>query len=206
MYFRHPHFICLKKGGKKCFAVTGEHRDYHAILKPGRCVMAHPSDMAPALVALNAKGVIAGPEGEKIVPMREFFADFGNCRETVLRPDQFLKEVRIPYPKAGNRQIFLKHRVRHSADFALSSVAAVAVIDNGICVDINLALGGVAPRPLVAEGAENVLRGGRLDESLIAEAAEAAIEGAKPLPRNRYKIGLTRALVQRALALISEDA
>ena len=80
------------------------------------------------------------------------------------------------------------------------------MITDGICTDINLVLGGVSIRPPVAGKAENVLRDKRLDEGLIAEVAEAAIEGAKPLRRNRYKIELTRALVKRALTLISGNA
>ncbi len=205
MYFRHPDYICPKKGGKTCFAVTGEHRDYHAILKLGKCVMAHPSDTAPILVALNAKGVIAGHKGETTIPIGDFFAGPGSYRDTVLRPDQFLKEILIPYPKKGNRQIFLKQRVRHSTDFALVSAAALAVINEGSCTDINLVLGGVSIRPLIVKKAEGILIGNQMNNNVIAEAAEAAVEGARPLKRNYYKIGLTKALVKRALTMISKN-
>jgi xanthine dehydrogenase YagS FAD-binding subunit len=205
MYFRHPHFLCFKKGGNKCFAVTGEHRDYHAIMKLGKCVMAHPSDTAPALIALKAEGVIAGSEGEKKVPLREFFLGANSHHETVLKSDQFLREVQIPHPRARTRQFFLKQRVRHSADFALSSVSVVAELTDGVCKDISLVLGGIAPLPVVADCAEEMVRGKRLEEGLIAEAAEAALEGAKPLPMNLYKNDLTRALVRRALVLVSRE-
>jgi len=205
MYFRHPHFLCFKKGGKRCFAAAGEHRDYHAVLNRGRCVMGHPSDTAPALIALNADCVIADSEGEKNVPLQKFFAGPDSFRETVLRPEQILKEIRLPWPPTGSRQIFLKRRVRHAADFALANVAAVAVFAGEICREINLVLGGVAPLPILAEEAAGVLRNRRWDEQLIGEAAEAAVEGAKPLPRNRYKIDLAKALVRRALRMICES-
>ena len=167
--------------------------------------MGHPSDTAPALIALNAEGVIADSEGEKTVPLQRFFAGPDSFRETVLRPEQILKEIRLPWPLTGSRQIFLKQRIRHTADFALSNVAAVAVFADDICGEINLVLGGVAPLPVVAEGANDVLRGRRWDEDLIGEAAEAAVEGAKPLPRNRYKINLAKALVRRALRMLCES-
>jgi len=204
LYFRHPHFPCFKKGGKRCYAVAGENRDYHAILQLGRCVMAHPSDTAPALIALKAAAVVAGPEGEKIVPLRELFLGPNSVRETALRPDQLLKEVRLPLPGPGSRQVFLKQRVRHAADFALASVAVSAELADGVCREVRLVLGGVAPLPVEAEGAEALLRGKRLDERLAEEAAEAALEGARPLPMNRYKIDLARALVRRALVLIAD--
>ena len=73
LYFRQAHFVCFKKGGTTCYAVTGEHRFYHSIMKKGKCVMAHPSDMAPALIALKAKAIIAGSEGERGLPLEAFF-------------------------------------------------------------------------------------------------------------------------------------
>jgi xanthine dehydrogenase YagS FAD-binding subunit len=205
LYFRHPHFLCFKKGGRKCFAVAGEHRDYHAILEPGKCVMAHPSDLAPVLIALKARGIIAGPEGERTVTLQDFFADANSRRETVLRRGELLKEVHLDRPPAAGRQVFLKQGLRQAADFALASVAAAAVISDGICREISLVLGGVAPLPLVAESAEKLLQDRKPDGDLFARAAEAALEGAKPLPGNRYKVDLAKALVRRALALVAGE-
>ncbi len=203
LYFRHPHFLCFKKGGTKCFAVAGEHRDYHAVLEHGKCVMAHPSDTAPALIALNAAAVIADADGEKTVPLRTFFAGPDSRRETPLHPDQFLKEILVPLPEPGSRQVFLKHRHRHTADFALASVAAAAVFAGDRCREATLVLGGVAPLPVVAQGAAELLRGRRVDGELIVKAAEAALAGARPLRRNGYKIDLAKALMRRALATIA---
>ena len=100
----------------------------------------------------------------------------------------------------------MKQRVRHAADFALSSVAGIAEITDDLCKEIGIVLGGIAPLPVVAASAEAVVRGKRLTEGLIAEAAEAALEGAQPLPMNDYKIDLTRALVRRVLTRISREA
>jgi xanthine dehydrogenase YagS FAD-binding subunit len=204
MYFRHPHFLCFKKGGKRCFAAGGEHRDYHAVLHRGRCVMAHPSDTAPALIALNAVCVIADADGEKTMPLKDFFAGADSHRETVLNPDQILKEIRLPRPTPGSRQIFLKQSVRHSVDFALANVAAVAVFADNVCRAINLVLGGVAPLPVVAQASQAVLEGRPWDDGTISEAAEAALAEAKPLPGNRYKIDLAKGLVHRALHVLRE--
>jgi len=202
MYFRHPHFLCLKKGGTKCYATTGEHRYYHSIIKKGICVMAHPSDLAPALVALKAKAIIASPDEEKQLPLENFFLGPNNFTETVLKPDELLTEVQVPKQEHRTYQSFLKRRIRKSSDFALSSVATVAQISDEICEDIRIVLGGIAPFPYVASRAEEIVRGRRLNEELISQAAEASLEGARPLSMNRYKIVLTKALVRRVLTSI----
>jgi len=202
VYFRHPHFICFKKGGNKCYAATGEHRYYHSILGNGKCVMAHPSDFGPALVALKAKAIIVSANGEREVPMEDFFLGSNHLTETVLKSDEFLKEIEIPTQKDITQQLFLKERIRHSADFALSSVAIVAKISDGICEDIRIVLGGIAPLPYLASSASEVVKGKRLNESLISQAAEASVEGAHPLPMNSYKVDLTKALVKRCLMSI----
>lgn len=121
-----------------------EHRDYHSILEYGKCIMAHPSDMAPALVALKAKAIIASHHGEKQIPLEDFFLGPNHLKETVLKPDELLLEFQVPNQKEPTFQSFLKHRIRRASDFALSSVAVVARISDEICRDIRIVLGGVA--------------------------------------------------------------
>ena len=203
LYFRHPHFVCFKKGGTGCYAAGGEHRFYHSILKKGKCVMAHPSDMAPALVALKAGAVIAGVDGERIVPLRDFFLGPDNVEETILKSDEFILAVEVPDQPGETRQCFLKQRVRHAADFALASVALVARMVDGICQDITIVLGGVAPFPYVAKTAGEMVEGHALTERLISDAAGAALEEARSLPMNQYKVDLTRAIVKRALETVT---
>jgi len=206
MYFRHPHFPCFKKGGAKCYAAAGEHRYYHSIMKNGRCVMAHPSDIALALAALEAEVIIAGSEGEKKMTLQDFFTPGNDFTETVLKPGEFLTGVQVPNQKGKTYQSFLKRRIRHSTDFALASVATVARITDGICEDIRIVLGGIAPFPYMASRAVEILRGKKLTEKLISQAAEASLAEAHPLPKNRYKIDLVTALVRRALTSMWQEA
>jgi xanthine dehydrogenase YagS FAD-binding subunit len=199
MYFRHPHFICRKKGGSECYAIKGEHRYYHSILGNGKCVAAHPSDVASALVALNATAVIASSRNEKEVPLREIFSARSNFSETVLKQSEILKEIKITSQKGRTHQLFLKNRLRHSTDFSLVSVASVARISDGMCEEIRIVLGGIAPFPYVATMAEETVKGKRLSEGLIAQAAEASVEGARPLSMNGFKVHMTKVLVERLL-------
>ena len=202
-YFRHPHFVCFKKGGTKCYAAAGEHRFYHAIMMHGKCVMAHPSDMAPALLALKARAVIASSEGERKIPLDAFFSGPNGVTETHLKPGELLAAIEVP-DQQNTRQTFLKERIRHAADFALSSVAAAARMSDGVCEEISMVLGGVAPYPHAAAEVEKMIKGRRLEERLIADAAEASVKEARPLPMNGYKVDLTRALVRRALTHIQQ--
>jgi xanthine dehydrogenase YagS FAD-binding subunit len=199
LYFRHHDFLCFKKGGNKCYAMAGEHRFYHSVLGHGKCVMAHPSDLAPVLIALNAEAVLMNPNGKREVPLQEFFLGPNHYAETILNPDECLAEIVIPIQNGRAHQVFLKQRIRHAADFALSSVATVAKISGRVCEDIRIVLGGVAPFPYVALMAEETIRGKKLDEGLVSQAAEASVIEAKPLRMNGYKVDLTKTLVKRAL-------
>ena len=202
MYFRHPDFLCYKKGGRTCYAVSGEHRFDHSVINYGKCVVAHPSDMAPALIALNARAIIASSNAERQVPLKDFFPGPDDYTETVLKPGELLVEVRVPNESSKTHQLFLKHRIRHASDFALASVAMVAEISNGIAQDIRIVMGGIAPFPYVADKTGEVINGKELDPKLILQVAEASIDGARSLPQNGYKIDLAKALVKRALESI----
>jgi len=206
IYFRHSHFVCRKKGGDKCYAIPGEHREYYAILDYGKCVMAHPSDMAPALAALDANAVIAGPDGHRAVPVQDFFLGSNHITETVLEPNELLMEFTVPVPKAPSFQCFLKQRIRRSFDFALSSVAAVAQIEKGICKGVKVVLGGIAPYPYEATEAAPALMGKELNDEPISQVAEDSLKEARPLPMNGYKIDLTKAIVRWALKTLRQES
>jgi len=203
-YFRHPQFPCLKRGGTQCFALPGSNRTYFGVLGLGVCVMSHPSDLAPALIALDARVVIAGIAGRRTVPIERFFRGPRSRTETVLEPGEILVAVEVPAPAPGARSVFLKHRVRGTWDFALSEVA-VSATGNGRWANVRVALGGVAPFPYRATAAETVLDGHAATESVMREAARAAVGKARALSQNGYKIDLTRALVARALAALAAD-
>lgn len=164
--------------------------------------MAHPSDMAPALIALKAKAVIAGWDGERQAPLEDLFLGPDHARETALQPDELLLGFQVPNPEGQTFQSFLKHRIRRSFDFALASVAVVALITEQICRDIRIVLGGVAPFPYLNSHASDFIRGKRLTREIVWQAAEASVAGARPLPMNRYKIEVVKALVERALTSI----
>lgn len=205
-YFRHPQYICFKKGGRQCYAITGHNRYYFACTRLGICVMSHPSDLAPALIALNARVVIAGANGERTVRIENFFRGPRSADETVVQTGETLVRVEIAQPSPNSDSVFLKKRIRGSWDFALSEVAVSMTRSGRVCDDVRLALGGVAPMPFRARAAEEVLRGKVIREELIESAAAAAIQKPRPLRMNAYKLELTRTLVRRALTAISDAA
>jgi len=199
-YFRSSHFNCLRKGGQVCYTVTGDGR-FHAILGGGASYIVHPSDTAPALVALGAQIKIAGPAGEKTMPLEKFFVlpsvDFK--RENVLNPGEIVTEIYVPIPKPGSKGFYHKVRERLAWDHAIVSVATVVQSSGGVVREARVVLGGVAPIPWRAAGAEEFLRGKKLDEANAQKAGEIALEGAKPLKDNVYKIAMAKLLVQRGL-------
>ena len=199
-YFRHPDFLCHRKGGETCFAFSGEHKQYHAVMKYGKCASAHPSDLAPCLLALGAECVVAQGGGrEVVIPLEKFFPEGNDQRDTILRPDELLVSLRVPCPAEKSYQVFLKCRTRHSADFALASVAVALRVVKGVCMDARIVLGAVAPTPLRAQEAEDFLKGRPIDIPTAEEAAKRAVEGFKPLSMNDYKIEIAKTLIKRAL-------
>jgi xanthine dehydrogenase YagS FAD-binding subunit len=120
-------------------------------------------------------------------------------RENVLAEDEILASVDVPRPGEGTRSGYLKIREKASFDFALVSCAAVLTFSGATCTAARIVLGGVAPVPWRCPGTEEILAGGPLDEARIARAAEAALAGATPLSKNRYKIAMARAAIRRLL-------
>ena len=202
-YFRLEEAVCLKKGGSECFAATGENK-YNAILGGGPSYIVHPSDLAPMLVALGASVSVVGPDGKRSVLLDKFFtlpADGNLRRENVLRNDEIITEVKVPASKFAAHSTYLKFKERDSMDFAIAAVAAaVAMGANKTISEARLVLGGVAPIPWRVPKAEAALIGKTMSSEVLTTAARIALEGAKPLEKNAYKIPLTRTLVRRALA------
>lgn len=204
-YFRSPYFDCFRKGGRVCYATTGDNRWYFSIFKLGTCVMAHPSDMAPALIAMDSKLRIVGPDNERIIMVEDFFPSRKEVSDTVLRPDELLVEVRVPNPKPDTHSTFLKSRLRRSWDFALSSAAVAIGFSSERCKDVRIVLGGVASSPRRATTAEEELRDRVVDEHSASLAAKAALANAHPLSMNKYKVTLTEALVKRGIVSCLEQ-
>lgn len=202
-YFRQG-FPCFKNGGDVCFSMTGENK-YHAIIGGGPSYIVHPSDTAPALVALNARAKILGPGGEKTVPLEEFFIAprLDVRRENILAPGEVLAEIQVPRPAPESRSIYLKISERQAWDHALVSVAALVTIKDGVCQEARIVLGGVAPFPYRAAKAEQAIKGEKIDPAAAERAGEMAVSEARPLRQNAYKVDLARNTVKRALLALS---
>lgn len=200
-YFRHPEYSCYKKGGRQCYAITGDNSTYFSVYNIGTCVMAHPSDTAPALISLGAKVRIASyGKAEREVPLEDFFLGPRNIRDNVLMDDELLVSVTVPYNGPRNKSVYLKHRPRNNWDFALASAAASGVVGSqGAVESVNLVLGGVATAPFLVKGIDELLIGKPLTEGSMKEAQELVAKRARPLKMNRYKVRIVKALVRRVL-------
>lgn len=203
-YFRNPHIACWLKGGEACPAREGENR-LHAIFERGPCVAAHPSDIAPALVAFDAEVSVRGPRGESAMPLGRFLSPPAPERrtETLLRDDELVLGVRLP-PQQGWRSVYLKAMDRKAWAFALAGVAAVLGLSGGKIVHARVVLCGVANVPWRAEAAERELLGREAGEASFEAAATAALQGASALRHNGYKMPLARSLVRRALKTLAQ--
>jgi xanthine dehydrogenase YagS FAD-binding subunit len=208
-YFRETSFPCNKRSpGSGCSALAGEHR-MHAILGASdACVAVHPSDLAVALVALDAVVHTRGPDGERTIPIDDFYLLPGSApeRETVLQHGELIVGVEVPASPFAARSRYLKVRERASYEFALVSTAVAIELVDGTVSSARVALGGVAPKPWRARAAEEVLVGDRLDAAAIAAAGAVAVRGARPLRDNAFKVRLAERAVVRALSEIGGAA
>lgn len=199
-YYRNRVFRCLKKGGDRCYAVEGENK-YHAVFGEGPCHIVHPSDLAPPLVALDARVAITGPTGSRTIALDTFFTMpaqniFG---ENILGRDEVVTHVDVPPDKINQRSCYLKLREKASLDFALASVAVSLVLQDGQCQAVRIVLGGAAPIPWRASEAETLLLGKRITPQRALKVGETAVASAEPLSKNEFKVPLLRNLIRRAL-------
>lgn len=202
-YYRSSLFDCRKKGGTICFAANGSSK-YHAILSATDCYIVHPSDLAVPLISLRAEATISGPEGQKTLPLEEFFVTprQNMLAETALEPGEVLTEITVPSPTYLHRSVFLKSRERQAQDFALASVAVALELSDNVVRDVRITLGGVAPIPLRALHAEQAIEGKPLEEIDSKQVGQLAVRDARPLKDNYYKVPLTAALVSRAVGAL----
>jgi len=202
-YYRNG-FSCLKNGGSVCYSVSGENQ-FHAIFGGGPSYIVHPSDTAPALVAIDARFRIVSPTGERSVAADEFFTlpTVNPARENVLKDDEVLAAILVPAPRGSMRSSYHKVMDREAWTHAIVSAAVVADVDNGVCRTARIVLGGVAPIPWRLPEVERMLAGKRVTAELAADAGRAAVAGARPLAKNGYKVPMTRALVTRAIAALA---
>ena len=197
---------CYRAGGNTCYAAAPQAMNReHCILGSNRCVAVNPSDTAGALIALDAKMVVQDRRREREHDAEDFFVGpaIDITRMTVLRPQDLLTSIRIPADWAGADFYYEKVRDRGSWDFALASVAAAFRTSGGTIEAARIAVNGVAPYPIRLHEVERLVTGAAANEELADEAGKLAIQGAKPLRRNDYKVALLRNLVRRAVRSVA---
>jgi xanthine dehydrogenase YagS FAD-binding subunit len=199
-YYRDPQLKCRKKGGSRCFAVRGKNK-YHAILGGGLCYIAHPSDLAPALIALDAEISINSPKRNTTIPLANFYIlpNINVRKENILESNEVLREIKIPLIKKEEKSTYSKFIERGTWDFALVSAAVKGTVSEGIFRDITIVLGGVAPIPWRLKKAENLIKGKKVTEQLVRDATREALKEAKPLEENGYKKELAEIILYRAV-------
>jgi len=202
-YYRGD-FDCLRKGGDHCYAIPGENQ-FHCILGGAACVIVHPSDTAPTLIAVDAEVLIDGPEGKRRLPVAELHLPPAEdpTRETRLRRGEIITEIQIPPLPEDLYTSYRKVRTRRAWDFALAGCALAVARDGETVRAIRILLSGAAPIPWRATAAEDVIRGQRLDDERIAEAAKAAVADARPLTKNGYKVPLFEGMLREELGRVA---
>jgi xanthine dehydrogenase YagS FAD-binding subunit len=209
VYFYDPTTPCNKrKPGEGCAALGGFNRS-HAILGASEsCIATNPSDMAVALIALDARVETLGAAGQsRSIPIREFhlLPETTPHIETVLLPGELITAIVLPQPLKG-RQVYRKVRDRASYEFALVSVAAIVAIANGVIEDARIAFGGVAHKPWRSLEAEAVLHGRPATLDTYLAAADAALARAVGYGHNDFKIELAKRTLVATLAHLEERA
>jgi xanthine dehydrogenase YagS FAD-binding subunit len=201
-YFRDVNTPCNKREpGSGCPAIDGENR-MHAILgTSSSCVATHPSDLAVALVALDASIRIQNGAEERLLKLDDFYLVPGDTpdRENQLRPGELITEVRVPRLPWARRSIYLKIRDRDSYEFALTSVAVALDVDGDKIRDSRIAVGGVGTKPWNLPKVREALVGQPLTAQTFAAAAKVAVDGANPLRHNAFKMDLLQRTIVRAL-------
>ncbi len=202
VYFQDVTKPCNKREpGSGCPAQEGYHRELAILGASEACIATHPSDMAVALVALDAQVHILGPDGARTLPLVDLHRLPGDEpeRDTVLAHGELITAVELPPLPFAVRSRYRKVRDRASYAFALVSVAAALDVADGVVRDVRLALGGVAHKPWRAWQAEAALRGAPATEETFRRAADAELAAAQPLPGNAFKVPLARTLIVRTL-------
>jgi len=200
-YFRSRAHHCARKGGDTCFAFAGENQ-YHAIFDHDGCAIVHPSTSATALVAFDASVELTDKTGaRRSVKLEDFFVlpEVEIQRENTLKPGEIVTAVLLPPQPQTVRSLHIKHGEMESFDWPIADVAVVLDMADGVCRKAAVVLGAAAPVPHRAKAAQAALTGKTIDEAVARSAAHAALQGARPLTKNGYKLPIFEALVRRAV-------
>ena len=195
-YYRNPNnrFPCLRKGGGRCYAIEGDNR-YHSIfggsVEKG-CYAVHPSDAAPALVALEASIRTT----RRTIKAEEFF-QVERLKTTVLDADEIVVEIELPPPRG--KSAFLKFALRKAIDFPIVNCAAVIAVSNGKAASARICLNAVYVKPYRAFKAEQKIVGKTIDDAAAEEAGAAAVADAQPMSCNAYMVPIAKTMIKRAI-------
>lgn len=201
-YYRNANnrFPCLRKGGGRCYAIEGDNR-YHSIMGGSverGCYAVHPSDTAPALIALNA-GVMTT---KRLIKVEDLF-QVDVAKTTILEPDEIITEIHIPEPPAGSQSAFLKFAIRKAIDFPIVNCAAMITTESGKVTSARISLNAIAVKPYRAIKAEEAILKQTINEGIAEEAGKAGMADAKPMERNGYMVQIARVLIKRAILACS---
>ncbi|GAA2683422.1 xanthine dehydrogenase family protein subunit M [Streptomyces lunalinharesii] len=205
LYFRDVTARCNRRApGTGCAAIGGENRGHAVLGTSTRCVATHPSDLAVALVALDAVVLLRSPSGDRSVPVSRFIRLPGSTPDVEhdLRPGELIVGIEVPAGAHTARSGYLKVRDRQSYEFALVSAAVALDIRSGVVRDARVAVGGVATVPWRLPEVERALVGKAPGTRLWAEGSARAADGAKPLSGNAFKVELLTRTVERQLTAI----
>jgi xanthine dehydrogenase YagS FAD-binding subunit len=201
-YFRDVSTPCNKRQpGSGCPAIDGWNRTHAILGTSSSCVATHPSDLAVALVALDASILIQSGNNDRLVKLDDFYRVPGDTpdRENQLNPGELITEIRVPRLPWARRSAYLKIRDRESYEFALTSVAVALQVDANNVRDARVAVGGVGTKPWNLPKVRDALIGRPLNQQTFEAAAKLATEGAKPLRHNAFKVELVQRTIVRAL-------
>jgi xanthine dehydrogenase YagS FAD-binding subunit len=201
-YFRDVSTPCNKRQpGSGCPAIEGWNRSHAILGTSSSCVATHPSDLAVALVALDASILLQSGNHERVLKLDDFYRVPGETpeKEHQLNPGELITQIRVPRLPWAQKSIYLKIRDRESYEFALASVAAALEVDGDHIRDARVAVGGVGTKPWNLPQVRDALIGKPLNQSTFEAAAKLATEGAQPLRHNAFKAELVQRTIVRAL-------
>jgi xanthine dehydrogenase YagS FAD-binding subunit len=206
LYFRDVSAACNRRTpGSGCAAIGGRNRTHAVLGTSDACVATHPSDLAVALVALDATVITRDENGEKTIPIAEFFRQPGSTpeQEHNMAAGALITAIEVPVVGVAGRSGYLKVRDRESFEFAIASAAVALDITAGTVGAARVAVGGVGTVPWRLPAVEAALTGNRASPGLWHTAASHAADGAKSLSENGFKVELIKRTVERQLAAVA---
>ena len=206
LYFRDVTAACNRRTpGAGCSAIGGRNRTHAILGTSDACVATHPSDLAVALIALDAVLVVRGSDGESRVPLADFYRQPGTTpdRENNLGSGHLIAAIEVPVTPESRRSGYLKVRDRESYEFALTSAAVGLDVRNGLVRGARVAVGGVGTVPWRLPAVERAVIGKPASSETWQAAADLAADGARPLSENGFKVRLLQRTVERQLATVA---